>query len=154
MKIDDPTLLVVQIVASVAILVFFVVFGEYLSLYVQARLSHAPVGFLDIIRMRFRRVDVRTVVYTLIRCTKAGLSVQVHAIETHYLAGGDVPRVAAAIIMAQKAKERLSWETACAMDLAGKDVIEVVENQLRKRGKHPEQNPTPVEIEVREWTSG
>ncbi len=125
---------------------------NFISLWIQCRLSNAPIGLFEIIGMLLRKVDVRTVIYTSIRLKKAGLHIPASAIECHHHSGGDVAEVTTAILMAQRAKERLSWEAACAMDLAGKDVIAVVEDQLRKRGKHPDQNPTPVQIEVQAWT--
>lgn len=154
MHIDDTLLIAAVIIAILVIVVGFTIFGQYLSLYIQARLSNAQVGVFDIIGLELRRGDVRTIVYTKIRCTKAGIDVSVGAIENHHHSGGDVAEVTTAILMAQRAKERLSWEAACAMDLAGKDVIAVVEERLRKLGKHPDQNPTPVQVEIRQRTNG
>jgi uncharacterized protein YqfA (UPF0365 family) len=54
--------------------------------------------------------------------------------ESHYLAGGDVQRVINAIIAASKANIELSWKTATAIDLAGRDVLDAVQDQREPEG--------------------
>ncbi|MEQ8807493.1 MAG: flotillin-like protein FloA, partial [Imperialibacter sp.] len=48
-------------------------------------------------------------------------------LETHYLAGGNVPQVIRALISADKANINLSFKQATAIDLAGRDVFEAVQ---------------------------
>jgi uncharacterized protein YqfA (UPF0365 family) len=48
-------------------------------------------------------------------------------LETHYLAGGDVPLVIKALISAEKANINLTFRQATAIDLAGRDVFEAVQ---------------------------
>jgi uncharacterized protein YqfA (UPF0365 family) len=48
-------------------------------------------------------------------------------LETHYLAGGNVPNVIRALISADKANITLSFKQATAIDLAGRDVFEAVQ---------------------------
>ncbi len=48
-------------------------------------------------------------------------------LETHYLAGGNVPNVIRALISADKANIKLSFKQATAIDLAGRDVFEAVQ---------------------------
>ena len=57
------------------------------------------------------------------RAVKAGMEISPNQLETHYLSGGRVPNVITALISAQKAKIPLSWDTATAIDLAGRDVL-------------------------------
>ncbi len=52
------------------------------------------------------------------------------ALEAHFLARGNVDRVIRALIAAQKADIDLDWETAQAIDLAGRDVLEAVRTSV------------------------
>src|SRR5678816_1703675 len=69
----------------------------------------------------------RIVVDSLITATKAGLNVTTNDLETHYLAGGNVPNVIRALISADKANISLSFKQATAINLAGRDVFEAVQ---------------------------
>ena len=59
----------------------------------------------------------------MITATKAGLEVTTNELETHYLAGGNVPNVIKALISADKANITLGFKQATAIDLAGRDVF-------------------------------
>jgi uncharacterized protein YqfA (UPF0365 family) len=48
-------------------------------------------------------------------------------LETHYLAGGNVPTVIKALISADKANIKLTFKQATAIDLAGRDVFQAVQ---------------------------
>jgi uncharacterized protein YqfA (UPF0365 family) len=124
-------------IAGVLLLLFLlfvlVLVGQYIALYIQAFLSGARVGFLDIIGMRLRKVDPRTIVLSRIRAVKAGLGISTNELETHYLAGGRVPTVVTALIAADRAKIDLPWNTACAIDLAGRDILEAVQTSVNPK---------------------
>ena len=60
-------------------------------------------------------------------------------IEAHYLAGGNVDRVVNALIAAQRAGIPLDFERACAIDLAGRDVLNAVQMSV-----NPKVIETPV----------
>jgi uncharacterized protein YqfA (UPF0365 family) len=66
-------------------------------------------------------------VNSLITANKAGLKLTTNELETHYLAGGNVPNVIRALISADKANINLSFKQATAIDLAGRDVFEAVQ---------------------------
>jgi uncharacterized protein YqfA (UPF0365 family) len=53
--------------------------------------------------------------------------------ESHMLAGGDVDRVIRAMIAANKANIDLSWKTATAIDLAGRDILEAVQTSVNPK---------------------
>jgi uncharacterized protein YqfA (UPF0365 family) len=129
----EPLLVVGIIVVALFALVFLFVVGQFISLYVQALLSNAHVGLLDIIGMRLRKVDVRTVVFSRIRAVKAGIDIPTNALETHYLAGGRVPNVISAMIAARGAKIELPWNTATAIDLAGRDILDAVQTSVNPK---------------------
>ena len=71
-------------------LVVFVVLISFFSLWLQARLSGAPVSFLELLAMKLRRVPIGLIVTNRITAVKAGLPISTSDLEAHYLAGGDV----------------------------------------------------------------
>ncbi len=96
------------------------------GLFIQALLSGAPVGILALIGMRLRGVDPKVIVYSRVAAIKAGIPLTTNQLETHYLARGNVARVVQALISADKANINLTFQRACAIDLAGRDVLEAV----------------------------
>ena len=54
-------------------------------------------------------------------------------LEAHYLAGGHVHPVVRALVAASKADIRLSFDKACAIDLAGRDVLEGVRTSVKPK---------------------
>ncbi len=77
--------------------------------------------------MRIRKVPPSVIVNSLITANKAGLKLTTNELETHFLAGGNVPNVIRALISADKANINLSFKQATAIDLAGRDVFEAVQ---------------------------
>lgn len=132
-------LLVGLIILLVAIFFSFIP----VRLWIAAITSNAKVGLLDLIGMRLRNVKPAKVVHPLIRSTKAGINIPVKDIEAHLLAGGRPGRVVDAIIAAHKAKLELSFESATAIDLAGRDVLEAVKMSVK-----PKIIETPLVIAV------
>jgi uncharacterized protein YqfA (UPF0365 family) len=62
---------------------------------------------------------------------QAGLTdITTNAIEAHYLAGGNIRRVVQALIAAHRARIELNWDTAAAIDLAGRNVLEAVQTSV------------------------
>jgi uncharacterized protein YqfA (UPF0365 family) len=107
-------------------LMFFMYFVP-LNLWFTAIFSGVRVSLMQLIFMRIRKVPPRIVVDSLITATKAGLELTANDLETHFLAGGNVPNVIKALISADKANIDLSFKQAAAIDLAGRDVFEAVQ---------------------------
>ena len=84
-------------------------------------------GHFDLVAMRLRRVPPKAIVEPQINATKAGLSLSLDDLEAHYLAGGRVGSVVAALIAADKANIDLGFAQAAAIDLAGRDVLQAVQ---------------------------
>ncbi len=103
---------------------------QYFSLWLQAKLSNAPVTFFSLIGMQFRKVKPDVVVLNRISAKKAGMDLPTNQLEAHFLAGGNVSRVVRAMIAADKAKINLSWENATAIDLAGRDILTAVQTSV------------------------
>src|SRR4051812_20073167 len=69
--------------AVVALVLFFLIIFllQFLSLYIQAMTSNAHVGMLDMVGMKLRKVDIRTVVINRIRAVKSGMDIPTNMIE-------------------------------------------------------------------------
>jgi uncharacterized protein YqfA (UPF0365 family) len=126
----NPFLIGVLIVVGIIAIIFLFMIGSYISLWLQALLSGARVRLIDLIMMRFRRVDPKTVVFNRISAKKAGLEISTDLLESHYLAGGRVTNVTRAMIAADKAKIDLPWDRATAIDLAGRDILDAVKTSV------------------------
>ena len=109
------------------ILVFVFLYFIPVNLWITARFSGVKVGLFELMFMRIRKVPPGLVVREMITATKAGLEVTTSELETHYLAGGNVPTVIKALISADKANINLTFKQATAIDLAGRDVFEAVQ---------------------------
>ena len=63
------------------------------GLWITAIFAGVKITIGELIGMRIRKVPPGVIVNSLITATKAGLQVTTRELETHYLAGGDVPNV-------------------------------------------------------------
>lgn len=93
--------------------------------------AHVKMGRL--VGMKLRKINMGMVVDAYIKGKKAGLTVNIAELETHYLAGGNVDKVIMALISANSAKISLSSEQAKAIDLAGRDVQRAVIDSVKPR---------------------
>lgn len=130
---SNAVLVAILVVAGLIALVFGFVVLQFLNLYIQALFSGARVSLFDLIGMRLRKVDARTIVYGRIRAVKSNLDISTKQLETHYLAGGRVPSVINAMIAADRARINLAYDTACAIDLAGRDILEAVQTSVNPK---------------------
>jgi len=125
--------LVLGAVLTVIILVLIFFIGSSLSLWIQALVSGARVGLVNIIFMRFRKVPPKHIVQSKIMGVKAGLKLPTDDLESHFLAGGNVSRVVQALIAADKAGIELDFNRSAAIDLAGRDVLEAVQMSVNPK---------------------
>lgn len=113
---------------GVGIVAFFVfLYFVPLSLWITALFSGVSISIFQLVFMRFRKVPPSLIVGSLITATKAGITISINDLETHFLAGGNVPNVIKALISADKANIALTFKQAAAIDLAGRDVFEAVQ---------------------------
>ncbi|MDZ4752888.1 MAG: flotillin-like protein FloA [Phycisphaerae bacterium] len=126
----EKVLIGIGVVVAIFGLIFFVLLWQFFQLWLQAYLSGAPVKFLGLVMMRFRRVSPQTVVLNRIAAKKAGLDISTDFLEAHLLAGGNVTRVVRAMIAAEKARIHLPWERATGVDLAGRDILDAVQTSV------------------------
>jgi len=118
------------VIVLIFVAMFWWLIGSAVNLWLQALVSGARVRILDLIMMRFRKVDPKTIVFNRISAKKAGLDLATDLLEAHYLAGGRVTNVVRAMIAADKAKIDLRWERATAIDLAGRDILDAVKTSV------------------------
>ena len=117
------------LVIFVFLLFYFVPIGMWIQGVVS--LGIGRITIIDLIRMRLRKISPRLIVDAVINTHKAGLiNVKTDMLETHYLAGGNVVNVVFALIASNKANIDLTFETATAIDLAGRDVKIAVETSV------------------------
>ena len=125
---DDTTALSAIIIFFIAVIAFMVVvWAVPVRLWITAFASGVPIKLGNLIGMRLRKVHPPSIVLPMIASAKAGIDLNVDELEAHFLAGGDVSRVANALISADKANINLGFEQAAAIDLAGRDVFEAVQ---------------------------
>ncbi len=130
---SNPVVIALIVVAVILAIVVVAVLFQFLALWIQALFSGAKVALWDLIGMRLRKIDPRTIVLSRIRAVKANLDISTAQLETHYLAGGRVPSVITALIAADRAKIELPWDTACAIDLAGRDILDAVQTSVNPK---------------------
>ena len=136
-------------ILGVVVLVLLFVVAQFFGLWLQAYMSNAGVSFTDLIGMRLRKVDSRTIVISKIQLVKAGIhDVTANDLESHYLAGGRVVNVARAMIAANRATIDLDWKKGCAIDLAGRDIIDAVGTSVNPKVidcPNPERGKTTID---------
>ena len=134
-------MVVESVVLIVAIILAVLVFLRLipLNLWISALASGVHVSIFTLMGMRIRRVPPAKIVGPLIKAEKAGLNMQISKMEAHFLAGGNLDRVITALITARGANIKLDFPEACAIDLAGRDVLQAVQMSV-----NPKVIETPV----------
>jgi uncharacterized protein YqfA (UPF0365 family) len=120
-------------IPALIVLVLLLIVAQFFALYIQALFARAKVGFGELIGMKLRKVDPRMIVLSKIRAVQAGLEVTTREMESHYLSGGRVPNVITALIAANRANIDLTFKTATAIDLAGRDILEAVQTSVNPK---------------------
>ncbi len=121
------------IILILVVFVIFLLFLKFFRLWLQAKLSRADVKFSELIGMWLRKVDTRTIVLSKIMGVQAGLTLTTRDLESHFLARGNVPNVVRALVAANRANIDLSFQTATAIDLAGRDILDAVKTSVNPR---------------------
>ena len=121
-------LVAIVVVALIILLWFFPV-----ALWFQSIQSGVHISLIQLLLMRWRGVNPKTIVMGMITGTKAGLSLKANELEAHYLAKGNVTKVIMALISANKANIPIDFKMASAIDLAGRDVLEAVQMSVNPK---------------------
>ena len=122
-------LMLSMILIVIVLILYFVPVGMWIQGIVS--LGIGRIRIVDLIRMRLRKISPRLVTDGVINLHKAGLdAISTDMLETHFLAGGNVQNVVSALIASDKASIPLTFETATAIDLAGRDVNDAVKTSV------------------------
>lgn len=123
-----------MIAAALVIGGLLFVVSRYLSLWLQAYVTGTRISLVSLILMSLRKVSPKDIIQCKFMAVQAGLpNVTTDALESQYLAGGDVQRFTVALIGAHRDRIDLDWNTASAIDLAGRDILEVVQVSVSPR---------------------
>ena len=127
----------ISIFVMVVMLVFVVVFFRYIGLWIQCKMTRAGISFPNLVMMSLRKVNPTIIVCSKIMAVQAGLlrdyPISTRQLEAHYLAGGNVPNVIRALIAAHRARLDIDWQTAQAIDLAGRDILDAVKTSVHPK---------------------
>lgn len=122
------------VVILLIFIIFLAIFAQFASLWLQCKMTQTGIGLYELLMMRFRKVNPTVIVRSMIMAVQSGLTrdypITQRKLEAHYLAGGNVPNVIRALIAAQRASIDLSWDTAQAIDLAGRDILDAVRTSV------------------------
>ena len=143
------------VVFMVIIIILFLMFFFWIvpvRLWITAIAAGVRIGIFNLIGMRLRRVSPDVIVLSMINVHKAGLKVTSDDLEAHYLAWGarrdqlggapeHVILVVSALIAADKANIKLDFKRACAIDLAGRHVLEAVHTSVNPKVIDAPQEP-------------
>ncbi len=123
------------VILFVVILLAVIIFLRFipLGLWISAMASGVHISVFTLAGMRIRRVSPAKIVGPLIKAEKAGLHMDISKMEAHYLAGGNLDRVVTALITARGANIQLDFPEACAIDLAGRDVLQAVQMSVNPK---------------------
>jgi uncharacterized protein YqfA (UPF0365 family) len=129
--------LLLLLLLILAALVVLAIVASFVGLWVKSVISGAPVSLLNLVAMRLRGIPPSLIVNTRITAVRSGLDISTAQLESHYLAGGNVEQVVRALIAADKAGISLTFNRACAIDLAtlgtGKNVFEAVRTSVNPK---------------------
>ena len=122
-------------IGIVIILIILLIFLRFfpIGLWVTALFSGVRISIITLLTMRLRRVNPSLIVLNQIKLWKAGLKIGSNELEAHYLAGGNPTAVSDALIAADKASLNLSFERACAIDLAGRELVDAIRTSVSPR---------------------
>ncbi|MBO12643.1 MAG: hypothetical protein CMJ68_18020 [Planctomycetaceae bacterium] len=124
-------LLVVGAFFGLFFLVFLWLLLPLFPTWIRSMTSSAKISPLKLVLMRLMKINPQVVVEARIMAVQANLTdVETNNLEAHYLAGGNILRVVQALIAATRARLGLNWDTAAAIDLAGRDVLDAVRTSV------------------------
>lgn len=122
------------VIILLIVIISLAVFAQFASLWLQCKFARANISFVDLVTMRFRKVNPTVIVRSMIMAVQSGLTknypITQRKLEAHLLAGGRVDQVIRALIAAQRANIDLDWETAQGIDLAGRDILDAVRTSV------------------------
>lgn len=133
-QMNPMVMFLIVAVFIIGALIFFAFFARFISLWIQCWMTGADISLPHLVMMTIRKVNPATIVRAKIIAVQSGLTddyqISTRDLESHFLAGGNVPNVIRALVAAKKANIDLDWQTAQAIDLAGRDILEAVRTSV------------------------
>ncbi|MEW6358710.1 MAG: flotillin-like FloA family protein [Planctomycetota bacterium] len=108
--------------AIIAVVVAVLIAIPHVKRKHRAEKLGCPLSNLQLLGMSLRGVDINAVLDAKQRLKDEGIDASLKAIEVHYLATRDLAPVVEGMIEAKRRGVDLSWEKACAMHIAGRDI--------------------------------
>src|SRR5437763_3133706 len=91
-------LLIAGGIALIVVVIVLVILFSFLRLLIQCYFTRAGIGILDLIGMKLRNIDYGMIVRQKIALVQAGVKMSNEDMEAHFLARGNVPKTATAVI--------------------------------------------------------
>ena len=124
-------LIILACLLAISLVVIFIVMLP--GLWFRALISGTYVSAFKLIRMRIKKLDVRTIVSAYIRACKSGVTVTIDQLENHVQAHGNIDLVVDACIAAVNGGINLPVKTAMAIDLSGRNIKEAIKATITPR---------------------
>jgi len=118
------------IIVALIVCVFFFV---PVKVWYKNLLAGARISMVKFHSLKSRKQDYFRIANAYTQAKKGDVYLTVDDIESHINSGGNIERVINAVIVARNSKIDLSVETAKAIDLSGKDVLESVKSCVSPR---------------------
>lgn len=116
------------VIATVVLGGMLFIISHYFMLWLRAYFTGSRISLLSLMLMSLRKINPGDIVHCKVMAVQAGLAdFPTKAIEAQYLAGGNVLSITRALVAAHRAEITLDWNTAAAIDLAGRDILEAVQ---------------------------
>lgn len=119
---------------ALLLIITLAVFAMYFRLWLRAYFTRVLVSPFTLLFMSLRKVNPNVIIDAKIMAVQAGIrDISIRQLEAHYLAEGNVLRIIRTLIAAHRAKIKLDWNTAAAIDLAGRDLLEAVNTSVNPK---------------------
>ncbi|MCR4316447.1 MAG: flotillin-like protein FloA [Planctomycetes bacterium] len=127
LAMPEGLMIFIGVVLILAMTIGFWFFMKFFPVWLQANMSGVEISFGELLRMWLRKVDTFLVMQSMIIAKQAGVQgVTIAKLQSYYLQGGRVKAVIRAQVAADKARIPLTFDQACKIDRAGRDVLEAV----------------------------
>jgi uncharacterized protein YqfA (UPF0365 family) len=103
---QNTAFVIIALAIAVFIIVIAAIMLQVFGLWFQALMTGVPLSVSQIVMMRFRKVDPRVVVRTLIMAKHAGIELTCEEVEGAYLLGADLNKVAMSLVRAKREDTR------------------------------------------------
>lgn len=120
-------------VATIAALVAAYLLFRLVGLWFRARNAGAPVSFARIVRLSMMRLNPRPLIDAYGLAVAGGIDASFDDLVNHAVSGGRLQRAVLASVAAKKANVEFPFSMARAMDLTGRDVVDMVQDLIRAK---------------------